>query len=215
MRIVVKSRDAAERSNDLTEPHVIISIKCAHEDMPVLATNQHTAHVERLSFDDLDRMPEKGTAAYDYFRSREDHAMDGPMLFSAKMAHKIIQILRLYEGHALIVHCGAGVSRSAGMAAAIDKHYNGSDFEFFKALYRPNMLVYRTMLEALNAPVYEGFEAGEPCNRPTEAGRCDGVIEERDIEGCCSCHCGIPPCGYCTTPKGYCPKCDWVDEGPE
>jgi predicted protein tyrosine phosphatase len=51
----------------------------------------------------------------------------------------------------VIVHCGAGVSRSAGLAAALAKWYNGSDLEFFKPPYAPNMLVYRTMLEALHA----------------------------------------------------------------
>lgn len=53
----------------------------------------------------------------------------------------------------------------------------------------------------------EGFEVDENCNR----NGCIGVIQERDIDGCCSCHIH-PPCGYCTTPKEYCPECGWDSE---
>lgn len=44
----------------------------------------------------------------------------------------------------------------------------------------------------------------EKCNRDN----CKGIIKEKEIEGCCSCHIS-PPCGYCTEPKNYCPECDW------
>jgi hypothetical protein len=46
----------------------------------------------------------------------------------------------------LIVNCEAGISRSAGVAAAISKHLTGDDSFFFKN-YLPNRLVYRLLLE--------------------------------------------------------------------
>lgn len=50
----------------------------------------------------------------------------------------------------LVVHCGAGVSRSAGCAAAILKYFTGSDMQIFNdASKHPNMLVYRLVLGAL------------------------------------------------------------------
>ena len=50
----------------------------------------------------------------------------------------------------IIVHCGAGQSRSAGVAAAILKYYTGSDEQIFgNKRYTPNMLFYRKTLEAL------------------------------------------------------------------
>lgn len=49
-----------------------------------------------------------------------------------------------------------------------------------------------------------GFDSGETCNR----NGCIGVIEEGPREGDCSCHIS-PPCGNCTTPREYCPVCDW------
>ena len=50
----------------------------------------------------------------------------------------------------IIVHCEAGQSRSAGVAAAILKYLTGSDMQIFKDdRYRPNMLCYRTVLNEL------------------------------------------------------------------
>ena len=45
----------------------------------------------------------------------------------------------------LCIHCEAGISRSAGIAAALSKIYTGNDNYFFKH-YCPNRLVYRTIL---------------------------------------------------------------------
>jgi hypothetical protein len=53
----------------------------------------------------------------------------------------------------------------------------------------------------------EGYEKNEICNRDG----CNGVIEEKDTDGGCSCHIN-PPCGYCTTNKEYCPVCEWDGE---
>ena len=50
----------------------------------------------------------------------------------------------------------------------------------------------------------EGIERGQQCNRDG----CTGVIQEHDREGGCSCHIN-PPCGYCTTPREFCPECGW------
>lgn len=55
--------------------------------------------------------------------------------------------------------------------------------------------------------IEEGYCKGDTCNRDG----CKGIIEEHDIDGCCSCH-SNPPCSYCTTPKEYCPECDWDAE---
>ena len=51
----------------------------------------------------------------------------------------------------IIVHCGAGQSRSAGVAAAILKHYTNDDKQIFNnRRYTPNMLFYRRVLTALH-----------------------------------------------------------------
>lgn len=50
----------------------------------------------------------------------------------------------------IIVHCEAGRSRSAGVAAALMVYLNNDDSAIFNSgMYNPNMLVYRTMLNVL------------------------------------------------------------------
>ncbi len=54
-----------------------------------------------------------------------------------------------------LVHCELGICRSAGCAAALSKLFNGDDSRYFMSsgpyspsAYRPNMFVYRKVLEA-------------------------------------------------------------------
>ena len=50
----------------------------------------------------------------------------------------------------IIVHCEAGISRSAGVAAAILKHYTNDDSAIYdNPRFVPNNLCYRKVLEAL------------------------------------------------------------------
>lgn len=56
----------------------------------------------------------------------------------------------------IIVHCDAGQSRSAGVAAAILKVMTGNDEQIFSCpMYTPNMLCYRTVFNALSAKLEE------------------------------------------------------------
>lgn len=49
----------------------------------------------------------------------------------------------------IIVHCDAGISRSAGIAAAILKYLTGDDSQIFNnSKYIPNMKCYRKVLNA-------------------------------------------------------------------
>ena len=71
-------------------------------------------------------------------------------LITEKDALKISEFVKKYSGYDIIVHCDAGVSRSAGVAAAILKYLYNDDTEIFGRLYyHPNMLCYRRTLEAL------------------------------------------------------------------
>ncbi|MBR1496099.1 MAG: metallophosphoesterase [Oscillospiraceae bacterium] len=56
-----------------------------------------------------------------------------------------------HRNETLIVHCDAGISRSAGVAAAIGKCCNGDDRAFFRGgRYCPNMWCYRKTMAALS-----------------------------------------------------------------
>lgn len=50
-----------------------------------------------------------------------------------------------------------------------------------------------------------GFAEGDVCNRSG----CKGIIATHPSENC-SCHIA-PPCGSCTSPRNYCPVCDWQE----
>ena len=63
----------------------------------------------------------------------------------------IARLLRDYPDTDVIVHCDAGISRSAGIAAAILKHTTGDDSSIFvNGQYDPNLWCYRKTLEALS-----------------------------------------------------------------
>jgi len=53
-----------------------------------------------------------------------------------------------------------------------------------------------------------GYLEGEVCGRSG----CAGIIEEKEVDGGCSCHI-VAPCSYCETPKEHCPECDWDAQG--
>ena len=71
-------------------------------------------------------------------------------LISRADAKKIRDFLQRYPDTDVIVHCDAGISRSAGVGAAILKWATGSDFAIFDdSRYRPNMRCYRMVLMEL------------------------------------------------------------------
>lgn len=67
-----------------------------------------------------------------------------------KIAKLVYDFCKKYENDVdyIIVQCDAGISRSAGMAAALSKYYNNNDDMFFTAYgYVPNMEIYQTILK--------------------------------------------------------------------
>lgn len=76
---------------------------------------------------------------------------------------KIIEFVNKYLKNIeqIVVHCEGGVSRSAGVCAALMKIINGNDWEIFNnAKYCPNMTCYRTVLETYFGS-YDETEANE------------------------------------------------------
>lgn len=95
----------------------------------------------RLSFCDADR---PGKDVYGVHVTEQD-------LFNDGHAQQVANFLRAHPNEDVIVHCDAGISRSAGLAAAILKHTTGDDGQIFDSwLYHPNMRVYRKTLETLH-----------------------------------------------------------------
>lgn len=134
MKITVMSRDKAVKYSWLphNEKTYVISIMtpwAAYGSDIFPSPYNGIKSVIRLFFDDV----ESGTNCMD-----ETHA---------KAIKKFVE---LHKDGNFIVQCDAGVSRSAGVAAALMKFYNGDDTPIFdNKKYCPNMLCYRTMLNEL------------------------------------------------------------------
>lgn len=72
--------------------------------------------------------------------------------FTEKQAEEVATFIKRLHGgpkiRSLVFQCNAGISRSAGMAAAVARHFGRDDMPFFEQ-YLPNRLVYRLTLEAM------------------------------------------------------------------
>lgn len=89
--------------------------------------------------------------------SFDDEESGTPGCITKDDATEIADFVRSIENdddiERLVVHCGAGVSRSAGVAAACSLYLLGDDSEFFGAKYCPNRTCYRMVLDALLVPL--------------------------------------------------------------
>lgn len=134
MDFFVYSRNALDAARPHEVPHIIISITSSPDGVARLRANKTCRGVLRVSFPDAD-VP-------------SDQHAEG-VLFSREQAMKVWTFVQqhLPEIERIIVHCDAGVSRSPAVAAALARVLNDDDAEFFGGRYRPNMRVYRTLLE--------------------------------------------------------------------
>lgn len=135
---VVKSRQTIHVLPE-DKKHIIISISCPKDTPEEFRTTPATVAVLRVEFDDIDER----------HRQYKD-LVETLTFFNAKIAQEIISFVRKYydEVECIICQCDAGISRSAGTAAALSLFYNQDDSKFFKG-YIPNQLVYSTILAEL------------------------------------------------------------------
>jgi predicted protein tyrosine phosphatase len=148
MHIAIASRLMAEKASALIKtPHVIISITDPDSDLPNFAPNENRLGLLSLRFYDLedisDEMPLKDAVEY--------VTMFGDGLFKDDQAAEIVDFVERIKDKVkgILVHCEAGVSRSAAVAAVIELVLNGSNERVFQdRRYSPNRYVYRKLLNA-------------------------------------------------------------------
>ena len=133
--IFVKSRKVIEAvMPKINKPSIIISIRDPNKPKANITSSGYVREVLFLDFDDWDRPDPK------------------EQLMTDDQAREIASFVTRYEKNDqsfdLYVNCEAGMSRSAGVAAAISKALRDDD-EFFFKVYYPNMLVYRKVFNAL------------------------------------------------------------------
>jgi len=132
--IVLNRKQARELTyNDFSLNRVIISISSQWDNPPVFNSQNHSIReVCYCNFDDEEV---------------------GENIMTDRDAEKIANFAKKWwdKCDQIVVHCDAGVSRSAGVAGAILKHFTGSDAQiFYDWFYVPNMLCYRKVLNALH-----------------------------------------------------------------
>ena len=136
MKFFVYSRQRAKReSYRISEPTLIISITDPALAPNTFARNSNIIGLCRLQFDDV----------------TEENARPEDVLMSDSDALKIKDFVSRYKDRVecIIVHCEVGVSRSAGVMAAIQKYLIGDDSAIFSnEAFSPNMYCYRKMCDA-------------------------------------------------------------------
>lgn len=134
--IVMSRRDAIKYSHmENMKSSIIISITDYNKSFPIIhkTTDNKILGILRLRFDDV-------TETDDNYTTINDEQAETIASF-VKMNMNIEKI---------IVHCEAGISRSAGCAAAIMKYLKNDDTPIFNSsYYKPNMTVYRKVINAL------------------------------------------------------------------
>jgi len=126
-------------------PHIVISIRepdsPGYINKPVeIPSSPNCMGILYLDFCDMDAVKYPKTKDFPEIYK----------LFSKDDARSILKMVELTAPYInlIAVNCVAGISRSAGVAAALAKCLGQSDEKFFnpKGPYRPNMFVYRTLL---------------------------------------------------------------------
>ena len=132
MKFMVANRKRAAELTKLESlpKTAIVSITDIGSMSNSFANNPNILGIHRVQFNDV----EKGETG----AMTVDHAVD------------ILDFVKQHlDAELILVHCEGGVSRSAGVAAALMKIFNGDDMEIFKSpRFCPNMTCYRNVLMA-------------------------------------------------------------------
>ena len=137
--LVMSQKKAEDFIPETNKSYVCISITDPEGGFAYLK-DKYYLNIFRLQFHDIDKNIMESLGNF-YFGMNEEQVKD-IKIFLNKYWDKIDYIL---------IHCHAGISRSAGIAAAIEKFYSDDDSKYFGGLrYVPNMRCYRLLLEELN-----------------------------------------------------------------
>ena len=116
-----------------SEPTIVISISCPSDLVPRYLLYDINNMVDKIfvKFDDVE-------CDFGSYVSMSDE--DAKNIVDFVFKHKDVDNI--------VVHCDAGISRSAGVAAALSKIFNNDDFKYFSpyTMYEPNMCCYNGIL---------------------------------------------------------------------
>lgn len=161
MRITVLSRAEIEKVQSWNVPTAIISItdpsvRGPHESAADIKINGYVRGILRLNFHDFD--PKKhGEVSEEVWA---ESGQTGPRIMTKDQAFRIGHFVNLYaeEVEVFVVHCEAGISRSAGVAAALCNYFQLDD-KWCYIYHRPNAYVRTQVLNALGMGLEESTNA--------------------------------------------------------
>jgi len=147
MEIIVLSRLFAEEIvPDMDIRHAVISITTPENLKPAeFKLNEYLKEVLYIKCYDIDFSDGNVTPIRAAILEKYGHG-----LFTDTQAKEVTDfVIKVKDSVEVIVcHCDAGISRSAGVGAAISLILNGSDKDIFNdKRYRPNMYMYRKILD--------------------------------------------------------------------
>ena len=147
MNVTVMSRRNAvlycgQKNSDKSVMTSISDPRMVYDGEPFVSEENGILDILRLSFSDADG---EGLDVY-------GNCVDESDLMTDEDARKVAAFVEAHRDVYILVHCDAGISRSAGVAAAILKHYTGDDRQVFRSgRHYPNMWCYCKTLNALHA----------------------------------------------------------------
>jgi len=118
------------------EPYIVISICEPGEEPPNLKTDSNRKDVLRVEIHDIDDV--KFAEEYGY-KTLDENQAKSVLEFAEKWKDKL---------NILVIHCSAGVCRSAGMAAALSRVYNGHSRGIIdNPRYKPSTHIQATIVK--------------------------------------------------------------------
>jgi predicted protein tyrosine phosphatase len=131
-RIVIKNAENIQGYvEQLHDDFILISITNPWSMHVRIPANQHCKGILRLRFHD----------------TVQKHL--GKIHFRQRHARRVKRFVSRHDTDLIVCQCRAGISRSAGIGAALAKYYHLDVERFFTTGgYVPNLLVFRTVLEA-------------------------------------------------------------------
>lgn len=151
MEFMVLSRDEI-REFRTNKRHIVISVMDPEDPIgpAEIPGSRKRMNILRLAFHDWNSRDRKMIEMSKSFNTKSF------VFFSEEMARRIVVFVRkaLAAGglQLIVCQCEAGISRSAGIAAALAKCINGDDKYFFKH-FGPNTLVYSLIIKEWNKKI--------------------------------------------------------------
>ena len=126
---------------DSEKSYIVISITDPLSPNVVFLKSKTRKGILRLQFHDWTKSDKE--------KHEKELLAKGYIFFDMKIAKQIVEFVEKWKSkvEVIMIHCEAGISRSAAVGAALARWFYQSDVDFFKR-YHPNDLVYQNVLYA-------------------------------------------------------------------